>query len=325
MAPKSPFTVVARTLTRPASDPGYGAAGRSAWLDVDWPAHTHTATIRGREVTYVDIGDGPNDPIVFVHGLGACWQTWLENLPHFARRHRCIAMDLPGFGASEMPAEDVSIERYAQIVDELVRGLGIERAAVIGNSMGGFIAIEMALRFSTSVSRLVLVSAAVFWQEYRRAKPLVTLAQASDAVVGRALVGSEALLVRRPKLRAASLAFGGFHLPHLLSRELQAELLKTAKRTDGFLPALQALASFPLREELPKVEAPTLVVWGTHDTLVGAEHADELERLIPNSRKVVMERTGHVPMLERPGRFNQVTEEFLDDPAPVDDDTPAAA
>src|SRR3954469_20495846 len=134
-------------------------------------------------------------------------------------------MGPPGFGASPMPAEDISIERYGQIVDDLVSGLGIERAIVVGNSMGGFIATEMALRFSTRVSRLVLVSAAVLWQEYRRARPLVAFAQASDAVVGRALVDAEPLLVRRPKLRAAALAFGGFHLPHLLSRELQAELL----------------------------------------------------------------------------------------------------
>jgi pimeloyl-ACP methyl ester carboxylesterase len=311
MAPKSPFVVAARTLTRPQDDPAYGTPGRSAWLDMDWPAVTHTATVRGSEVTYVDLGDGPGEPIVWIHGLGACWQTWLENLPHFARSHRCIALDLPGFGASPMPAEDISIERYAAVVDELLRQLGVERAIVVGNSMGGFIATELAIRFPTVVSRLVLVSAAVFWQEYRRARPLVALAQASEAVVGRALVSAEPALIRRPGLRAAALAFGGFHLPHLLSRELQAELLVTARRTAGFLPALQALASFPLREELPDIACPTLIVWGTHDTLVGAEHADELARLIPDARKVVFERTGHVPMLERPARFNAAVDEFL--------------
>jgi pimeloyl-ACP methyl ester carboxylesterase len=311
MAPKSPFVVVARTLTRPQADPAYGTPGRSPWLDMDWPSVTRTATVRGSAVTYVDLGDGPGDPIVWIHGLGACWQTWLENLPHFAASHRCIALDLPGFGASPMPAEPISIERYAAIVDQLLRDLGIERAVVVGNSMGGFIATELAIRFPTVVSRLVLVSAAVLWQEYRRARPLVALAQASDAVVGRALVDSTPILISRPRLRAAALAFGGFHLPHLLSRELQSELLLTAKRTAGFLPALQALASFPLRDELPEIACPTLVVWGTHDTLVGAEHADELERLIPNSRKVVFERTGHVPMLERPERFNAELDAFL--------------
>ena len=329
MAPRSPLVVVARTLTRPQADPAYGTPGRAAWLDVDWPAHTHRTTVDGQEVTYVDLGDGPDEPMVFIHGLGACWQTWLENLPHFASARRCIAMDLPGFGASPLPEGEITIERYARLVDELLASLGLERAVVVGNSMGGFIATELALRFPTHVSRLVLVSAAVFWQEYRRARPLVALAQASDAVVGRALVDAEPTLVRRPKLRAAALAFGGFHLPHLLARELQAELVLTARRTAGFVPALQALASFPLREELARVECPTLIVWGTHDTLVGREHADELERLIPRARKVVFERTGHVPMLERPERFNAEVDRFLADtdghPAAEPDPGEAAA
>ena len=80
-----------------------------------------------------------------------------------------------------------------------------------------------------------------------------------------------------------------------------------------------ALASYPLREELSGVEAPTLIVWGTHDTLVGAEQADELERLIPHASKVVFERTGHVPMLERPARFNEVVDDFIAAPASVPD------
>jgi pimeloyl-ACP methyl ester carboxylesterase len=201
MAPKSPFVVAARTLARPQADPAYGTPGRSEWLDMDWPAVTRTATVRGSEITYVDLGEGPGEPIVWIHGLGACWQTWLENLPHFARSHRCIALDLPGFGASPMPTEQISMERYAAIVDELLRGLGIERAIVVGNSMGGFIATELAIRFPTVVSKLVLVSAAVFWQEYRRARPLVALAQASDAVVARALVDSGPTVIARPRLR----------------------------------------------------------------------------------------------------------------------------
>src|SRR5439155_21978123 len=150
----------------------------------------------------------------------------------------------------------ISIERYGQIVNELVEQLGIERAAVVGNSMGGFIATEMAIRTPTAVERLVLVSAAVLWQEYRYAKPLVALARSTDAIAARLLVDSGERLSRRPKARAAALAFGGFHIPHLLPRELQKELLLTAKRTDGFLPALEALASYPLREELREVRSP---------------------------------------------------------------------
>jgi pimeloyl-ACP methyl ester carboxylesterase len=314
MAPPNAWLQVARTLVNPGEDSaaGYGTRGRAEWLDVDWSQHYHHATIDGADVAYVEIGPADGDPIVWIHGLGACWQTWLENLPFFARTHRCIALDLPGFGQSPLPDDwDVSIERYAGVVDGLCDHLGIHRAIVVGNSMGGFIGIALAIHFGTRVDRLVLVSAAIFWQEYRRAKPLVTLARTTDASVGRAIVRGQPRMLRRPRLRAAALAFGGIRYPQLLSRELQGELLLTAKRTPGFVPALSALADYPLREELSKVEAPTLIVWGTQDSLVGVQHAHELEGLLPNARTAFFGRTGHVAMLERPERFNRVVAEFL--------------
>jgi 4,5:9,10-diseco-3-hydroxy-5,9,17-trioxoandrosta-1(10),2-diene-4-oate hydrolase len=291
--------------------------GRSDWLEIDWSAHRHRIDVAGRALEYVDIGSGP--PIVFIHGLGGSWQNWLENLPYFARTNRCIAMDLPGFGASEMPADAISIESFARWVDELLTKLGIDRAAVVGNSMGGFIGAELAIKFSTRVEKLVLVSAAVLWQEYRRAKPLVALAKRTEATVGRSLAKNAPRAAMRPRVRHILLAFGGFRYPHKVPPELQVELIRTARRTPGFVPALEALSNYPLREELSKVQAPTLITWGAQDTLVGVRHADELERLIPNARKVIFERTGHVQMLERPERFNRVVGEFLGAPAPTAD------
>jgi pimeloyl-ACP methyl ester carboxylesterase len=282
---------------------------RSAWLGIDWDEHRHRTVIDGSEIEYVDLGSGP--AMVFIHGLGACWQTWLENLPFFAESHRCVAMDLAGFGASELVDGDVSMERYAQSVAELLDRLDIERAAVLGNSMGGFIALELAVRYPDLVERLVLVSAAVFWQEYRHAQPLVALAQATEGSIGRALVGSEKWLVRRPRLREFALTLGGIHAPASLPEELQAEILLTAKRTEGFLPALRALASYPLREELSRVTCPTLVVWGDKDTLVGVGHAFELEREIADAEVSIYEGVGHVVMLEAPERFNREVAAFI--------------
>jgi pimeloyl-ACP methyl ester carboxylesterase len=282
---------------------------RSAWLDVDWPAHTHRRTVDGSEMTYVEIGSGP--PLVFVHGLGGSWQNWLENLPHFAASHRCIAMDLGGFGESDPVAGEVSIERYARAVRELLTALDVESAAVVGNSMGGFIALELTIRFPELVERLVLVSAAVLWQEYRRAKPLVALAGATEGTLGRLLIGLQPRLASRPRLRQRALGFGGIRAPRKLPRELQRELVLTARRTEGFLPAFQALASYPLRDELEQVRCPTLIIWGDGDPLVGVGHASELERLIPDAQVSIYERTGHVVQLERPERFNAEVEAFL--------------
>ena len=113
--------------------PDYGVPGDPDWRSVDWPAHTHRVEVAGREINYVDIGDGVPEPVVFVHGLGGNWQNWLENIPCAAQDRRVIAMDLPGFGHSEMPAEDISISHYARLLDELVERLGVEHAAIVGN------------------------------------------------------------------------------------------------------------------------------------------------------------------------------------------------
>lgn len=292
----------------PGSD--YGTRGRrSAWLDTDWPSLTHQVEVEGADVNYVDLGEGP--VVLFIHGLGAMWQSWLENLPEFASDHRVIALDLPGFGRSPMPLAEITIPGYARLVAAFMDAIGVERATVVGNSMGGFVGAELAIRDPARVERLVLVSPAILWQEYKRAKPLTRLAVVTEASATRAMAGSQKLARTRPRLRNLALMASGFRYPHLLSPELAVEMIRTARRTAGFVPALQALADFPLREELPRIAAPTLVVWGAHDPLVHRKHAHELDRLIPNVEVVIFERTGHEAMAERPERFHRVMRDFL--------------
>ena len=297
-------------MMRPDSD--YGARGRSEWLDIDWGRHLHDVEIRGRSVRYVEMGSEHEDAVVVVHGLGANWQTFLENIPFFARTHHVIGLDLPGFGRSEMPAEDISISLYADIVDELCESLGIRAATVMGNSMGGFVGAELAIRHPERVESLVLISPAILWGEHRRAKPLMSAARISELTVGRFLAGEAPPIVRnRPRLRAATIYLGGIEYPHRLSRELQLELLATVKRTKGFTPALIAFGNYAVREELPRISCRTLLVWGDKDRLVSVKHAQQLAELIPDAKVEVFENTGHVAMLERPDRFNRVVAEFM--------------
>jgi pimeloyl-ACP methyl ester carboxylesterase len=296
-------------LLTPGHDSDYGRSGRAPWLDVDWQAAQHRIEIDGREVNYAELGEGP--ALVFVHGLGASWQSWLENMPDLARDHRVVAMDLPGFGWSEMPGRDISIEYFGHWTCKLLDELGIESAAVVGNSMGGFVGAELAIRHPQRVERLAVVSAAIFWQSYRRAQPLVRLARLSDAAAARGLARITDDVATRPRLRAWALASAGFRYPHHIAPELAHEMVRSARRTDGFLPSLEALADYPLDEELPKIRCPTLIVWGAHDTLVPAKDAKRLQELIPGARREIFERTGHVAMLERPERFNRLLREFL--------------
>jgi len=295
----------------------YGPVGRSAWMDVDWRAHQRWVQVGGRAMNVIDIGPSPDagpaeGTIVWIHGLSGCWQNWLENLPFFARTHRCIAMDLPGFGASEMPAERITIAGYAAAVDELLGVLGVTRATVVGNSMGGFVGAEVAIRFGTWVERLVLVSAAGLTIEHQRNEPVLSaLRLGSKALTLSAgwLASKSDELARRPRSRRALFSIVAAH-PELLPAPLVAEQLRGSGKP-GFVDALDALSDYPIRDRLGDITAPTLVVWGTDDHLVPVRDAWEFGELIGNAQVVVYEETGHMAMLERPEAFNALVEGFL--------------
>ena len=231
-----------------------------------------------------------------------------------ARTHRCIAMDLPGFGQSEMPAEKITITSDAAAVDELLQTLGVTRATIVGNSMGGFIGAELAIRFATSVEKLVLVSAAGLTIEHQRNERALWLLRRGGSLLtlGTGWLASKSdELARRPRSRRAMFNIVAAH-PERLPAPLVAEQLRGGG-TPGFIDALDALTSYPIRDRLGKITAPTLVVWGAEDALVPVRDAWEFGELIPDARVVVYEDTGHVAMLERPAAFNALVEEFLEE------------
>jgi 4,5:9,10-diseco-3-hydroxy-5,9,17-trioxoandrosta-1(10),2-diene-4-oate hydrolase len=288
----------------------YGPVGRSPWLDLDWREHQRWAKVDGRQVNVIELGSGP--PIVFIHGLSGSWQNWLEQVPVFAREHRVITFDLPGFGASEMPAQKITISGYGRFVAALLDELEVGSAAIVGNSMGGFIGMELAIRFPERVERLVLVSAAGLSIEYlRNERALAVLGTLENRLAAYSgwLASRSDALARRPGARR--LIFGIVaHRPDRLPGPLVAEQVRGSGKP-GFLPALDALTDYPIRDRLGEIACPTLIVWGSEDRLVPARDADEFARLIPNSRKVVWPETGHVAMLERPAAFNALIEAFL--------------
>jgi pimeloyl-ACP methyl ester carboxylesterase len=302
----------------------YGPAGRSPWMDVDWREHQRWVTVGERRVDVVDLGSGP--PVVFIHGLAGSWQNWLEQLPVFARDHRVITFDLPGFGSSEMPAEDISIPGYGRWVDALLDELGVGSAAVVGNSMGGFIGAELAIQFPARVERLVLVSAAGLTIEHQRKERVLAMLRTFDKRLAAytGWVGSRSdTFARRPRPRQLLFGIVARH-PELLPAPLVAEQVRGSGKP-GFVPALDALTNYPIRDRLGEIACPTLIVWGAQDKLVPVRDADDFERLIPNARKVVWEETGHVAMLERPEAFNRLLAAFLDEEPGERVDAEAAA
>jgi pimeloyl-ACP methyl ester carboxylesterase len=296
---------------KPGPHGTYGPQGRSPWLDVDWRAHQRWITVNGSPLNVIELGEGP--PLLFIHGLSGSWPNWLEQLPVFAASRRVIALDLPGFGRSPMPPEPITISYYARTIDALLEELGVSAAAVVGNSMGGFISAELAINFPQRVERLALVSPAGIstYNDPRGTRALPRLHR-MERLVGAytAWVAAHAETVaRRPRLRDAIFGFVAPHARELPSA-LVAEQIRGAGKP-GFLQGLAANLEYDFRDRLPEIVCPTLIVWGDRDRVITVRDAERYSELIPNSRKVIFADTGHVAMLERPAEFNALLEEFL--------------
>ena len=294
---------------------GYGETARPDWRGIDWAAHMHTAEIDGTPVNYVDIGSGEREPIVFVHGLGGQWQNWLENIPRAAEERRVVALDLPGFGLSPMPRERITISGYGRVVDALCERLGLGRVDVVGNSMGGYIAAEVAIQFPQRVDQLLLVSAAGITSANIAHAPILTLGRIATALVTWSAARDQQIAAR-PRSRHMALQLVARH-PSLLKADLAYEGFFKGTGGPGFEDALRACLDYDFRDRLPEIGVPTLIVWGEKDSIIPVKDAQEFERLIPDSRKVVMTDTGHVAMAERPGAFNDLMMEFLRERGPA--------
>ncbi len=306
------------------ADDDYGKTATPDWRETDWLSELKQIDVDGVRMNYVDVGhdSGDEEPLVLVHGLGGQWQNWLENIPRLAQDRRVIAMDLPGFGVSpEADGVEISIPQYARWVNGLCDRLGLGQVELIGNSMGGYVAAEVAIQFPERVSRLVLVSAAGISSAEVLPMPILTIGRVAAALAANSVTRYRRL-ASRPVTRHISLALVARH-PRLLKADLAYEGFFKGGGKPGFDDALRASLDYDFRDRLPDVKVPTLIVWGEKDSIIPTRDADEFERLIEDSRKVVMRDTGHIPMAERPDAFNRVVVEFLAETGPAEEKEPA--
>jgi pimeloyl-ACP methyl ester carboxylesterase len=288
----------------------YGVSDQPNWRDVDWPAQLKTMEIGGTPVNYVDIGEqGDRRPIVFVHGLSGQWQNWLENIPRFAEQRRVVALDLPGFGVSPKPQEQISIGYYGRVVAELCDRLELAPAVLVGNSMGGYVAAEVAIAHPETVERLMLVSAAGISQSELSVDQVLRVGKLF-ALTTRASTAQRRRHMARPALRHWILSLVIRH-PTRLRPDIAFEGLVKGANKPGFIDALGACIDYDFRDRLPEIACPTLVVWGEDDAIIPVRDADKYVELIPGARKTIFEDTGHVAMVERPVTFNDELEQFL--------------
>ena len=267
--------------------------------------------VDGLRLRVADAGTGP--ALLLVHGLTASHAVWEPTLAEFAHGWRVIAPDLPGHGESDKPDAPYTIDFFAGVMRSLMRELGVHEAVVAGSSLGGQVALELAAWYPTFTRALVLVAPAVGYSAAMRP-------------VGQALQ-----VVARPGVLRASLAQlfqQNFHdrrrIGHVTRRRILEERL-TADDFPAFARAVaRSLGGVLTAEPQPfeRVTQPVLLVWGRQDRLVPLRRSDRLLRRLPQARLHVLERCGHLPMLEQPTAFNRTLAGFLrvalDEPFPFD-------
>jgi pimeloyl-ACP methyl ester carboxylesterase len=273
---------------------------------------------------YIDVGELPTRyltagtaglPLVLLHGVGDHAFDWQWVMPALARTHRVYAPDLPGSGGSAKPDVDYSPAVFARFVATFLDALGVDRAAVIGNSLGGLVGLRLALAEPERVAALGLVSSAGLGRE-------VTYALRSLALPG---YGKLAVAWGKRPPGAAQRALGRsallFARPWRVPREWLKEQYRLA-RLPGFLEAQLATVRSQvglrgqrevLVDRLTHLEVPTLVVWGTRDRVLPYSQAREAVSRLPEGSLDLIDDCGHSPQVEQPERFVSSLGEFLSD------------
>ena len=249
--------------------------------------------------------------MVLIHGLGGSWQTWLENIPALAMRHRVIAVDLPGFGGSESLPEPAEMSAHADVLASLFAQLDIEAPTVVAHSMGGLVAAQLAATRPHLVGRLVLANAGGVPIGRLRLQLITRGFRFVNIVAGRPDILRA--VARSEPLRTAALSTMVAD-PRRVSPELAAEIFPMIS-APGFLGAVRAASGEVGKIDLADLQCPVLLVWGDKDPILPMRLANELTTNIPHARLTVIRNVGHCPMFEAPHAFNRAVLDFAAEPA----------
>jgi pimeloyl-ACP methyl ester carboxylesterase len=298
----------------------YGVPAEPGWRGTDWSVRERDALIAGRRLHFIDAGESNARAFILVHGMGGRWQHWLETIPVLAEHGRVLAFDLPGFGHSESPVGGPSLDGFADVAAELAQSLGVERAVLVGHSMGGPIALRFAARHPKLAEAIVLVAGAVYQFSdllgLRRVLPFAIQRPRETAAVAAeiATAGLPApfwlrrLVVRTPALRR--LLLSPYVLHPMAIRDDTASLVVDGAGARGILPTARAIGRSNPREGIQAVRCPIMSLAADSDRIVPLADTEAFQHDVPRARTVVVEGCGHMVMLERPRAFNTQLLEF---------------
>ncbi len=254
-------------------------------------------------VHYYEGGPQDGETILMIHGFGANKDNWLRFSRYFTERYHVIALDLPGFGDSDKPEASYDVGSQVERVASFAKALGISRLHLIGNSMGGHIAALYAARYPEQVLSVALLDNAGVTAPVK--SELFERIERGDA---------NPLVVKTPEDFNRLLAFVFVEpppLPEPLKRHFAEQAIANSAHYERIFQQLIE-RYIPLEPELPKVQAPTLLLWGDKDRALHVSSIDVMKPLLKQPSVVIMENCGHAPMIERPEETARHYQAFLD-------------
>jgi len=283
-------------------------------------AKPRTVDVHGQSINFIEAGSGP--VLLLIHGMAGTCANWESVIEPLAINHTVIAPDFPGHGSSAPGGGDYSLGALASSLRDLMLTLGHERATLVGHSLGGGVAMQFTYQFPEMVERLVLVSSGGLGPDVSPILRAAALPGAELFISATAGVGSRigsvvgrglGLVGLRPNTDLAEVTRGYATLTDPDRRKAFVATLRSVVGMEG--QRVAALDKLYLAETLP-----LLIVWGENDPIIPVDHARETHAQLPTSRLEVFEDTGHVPQLERPGRFIATLERFLAETDPAEFD-----
>ncbi|HEX6455479.1 MAG TPA: alpha/beta fold hydrolase [Solirubrobacterales bacterium] len=273
--------------------------------------------VHGRPMNFIEAGSGP--VLLLIHGMAGTCANWESVIEPLAIDRTVIAPDFPGHGASAPGGGDYSLGGLASSLRDLMLALGHERATLVGHSLGGGVAMQFTYQFPEMVERLALVSSGGLGPDVSPLLRAAALPGAELFISATAGVGSQigsaigrgiGAIGFRPSADLAEVARGYSTLRDPERRKAFLATLRSVVDMEG--QRVAALDRLYLAELLP-----ILIVWGENDPIIPVEHGREAHAQLPSSRLEIFEDTGHVPMLERPGRFIATLQRFLAETNPA--------
>lgn len=255
--------------------------------------------IFGAKIRYLEAGDAAKPTVVLLHGLGGNADGWQGNIAALAARFHVVAPDQIGFGKSDKPMLKYRIGTYVDFLDKMLADMKIEKATLVGNSMGGWIAALYSIKYPNRVEKLVLADSAGLTPKNFDLKKVYQLdsstreevrANLKNALFNQTYAASDAIVDNFLAQRVAS--GDGYTID---------SLIESIKRGEDFLD-----------NRLGEIKKPTLIIWGKQDGLVLLEEGERFNKGIAGSQLIVFDQCGHVPQLEKPKEFNEAILKFLE-------------